>query len=57
MLGSLLGPEIKEMIAHPDFAGLRETFAEFPAVDAAELIAELPAEERAVVFRILPPPG
>ncbi len=54
MLGSLLGPEIKEMIAHRNFAGLRETFAEFPAVDAAELIAELPAEERAVVFRILP---
>jgi magnesium transporter len=54
MLGSLLGPEIKEMIARRDFAGLRETFAEFPAVDAAELIAELPEEERAVVFRILP---
>lgn len=54
MLGSLLGPEIKEMIAGRDFAGLRETFADFPAVDAAELIAELPDEERAVVFRILP---
>jgi magnesium transporter len=54
MLGSLLGPEIKEMIARRDFAGLRETFADFPAVDAAELIAELPEEERAVVFRILP---
>ena len=54
MLGSLLGPEIKEMIAQRDFAGLRETFTEFPAVDAAELIAELPDEERAIVFRILP---
>jgi magnesium transporter len=54
MLGSLLGPEIKDMITRRDFAGLRETFAEFPAVDAAELIAELPDEDRAVVFRILP---
>jgi magnesium transporter len=54
MLGSLLGPEIKEMISRRDFAGLRETFSEFPAPDAAELISELPEEERAVVFRILP---
>ena len=54
MLGTLLGPEIKEMIARRDFAGLRETFADFPAVDAAELIVELPEDERAVVFRILP---
>jgi magnesium transporter len=54
MLGTLLGPEIKDMIARRDFAGLRETFSEFPHVDAAELIADLPAEERAIVFRILP---
>ena len=54
MLGTLLGPEIKDMIARRDFAGLRETFAEFPAVDAAELIVELPHDDRAVVFRILP---
>ena len=54
MLGTLLGPEIKDMIARRDFAGLRETFSEFPAVDAAELIVELPEDERAIVFRILP---
>ncbi len=54
MLGTLLGPEIKEMIARRDFAGLRETLADFPAVDAAELIVELPEDDRAVVFRILP---
>lgn len=42
------------MISRRDFAGLRETFAEFPAADAAELIMELPDEERAIVFRILP---
>lgn len=54
MLGKLLGPEIKEMIARRDFAGLRETLSDFPAVDAAELIVELPNDDRAVVFRILP---
>ena len=54
MLGTLLGPEIQEMITRRDFAGLRETFAEFPPADAAEVIAELPEEQRAIVFRILP---
>ncbi len=54
MLGTLLGPEIKEMIARRDFAGLRETFADFPPAEAGEVIAELPEEERVVVFRILP---
>ena len=54
MLGTLLGPEIKEMIARRDFAGLRETFADFPPAEAGELIAELPEEERVVLFRILP---
>jgi magnesium transporter len=54
MLGTLLGPEIQEMISRRDFAALRETFGEFPPVDAAELISELPEEQRAIVFRILP---
>ncbi len=54
MLGTLLGPEIKDMIARRDFAGLRETFADFPPADAAELVTELPEDERAIVFRILP---
>ena len=54
MLGTLLGPEIQEMIARRDFAALRETFGEFPPADAAEVITDLPEEQRAVVFRILP---
>ena len=33
MLGKLLGPEIKDMIARRDFAGLRETFADFPPAE------------------------
>ena len=54
MLGTLLGPEIQEMITRRDFAGLRETFAEFAPADAAEVITELPEDQRAIVFRILP---
>lgn len=42
------------MIARRDFAALRSTFDDFPAVDAAELITELADEDRAIVFRILP---
>ena len=41
MLGTLLGPEIQEMIARRDFAALRETFGEFPPADAAEVITEV----------------
>jgi magnesium transporter len=54
MLGTLLGPEIQDMIQRRDFAGLRKVLAEFPLADAAEVINELPEEQRAVVFRILP---
>lgn len=42
------------MIARRDFTALRSAFDDFPAVDAAELIAELPDGDRAIVFRILP---
>jgi len=54
MLGNLLGPEIKDLIARRDFVGLRETFEDFPPVDTAEVISDLLGEEQAIVFRILP---
>ena len=54
VLANLIGPELRDMIARRDFAALRATFDDFPAADAAELITELPDEDRAVVFRILP---
>jgi magnesium transporter len=55
MLGNLLEPEIREMIAAKDFAGVRELFAEgWEVPDIAELISELSAEEQVLVFRLLP---
>lgn len=54
MLGELLRPEIEEMLAARNFAGLREALADLPPADIADLFADLPPEQVAVLFRILP---
>jgi len=54
MFGTLLGPEIQVMIRERNFSALKETFAEWPPADMAELIADLPPEDQVIVFRILP---
>jgi magnesium transporter len=54
MFGSLLQPEIREMIAEKNFGALRGVFADWPEADLAELIADLPENEQVVVFRLLP---
>ncbi len=56
MLGHLLLPEIKEMIEARDFTGLRSAMEDLQAPDLAELIDDLPDEDEAIVFRILPRP-
>jgi magnesium transporter len=54
MLGNLIGPEIKELVESRNFTALREVFADWSPADAAECILELPEEEQAIVFRLLP---
>jgi magnesium transporter len=54
MLGNLIGPEIKELIDERNFAALREAFRDWAPADVAECLTELPEEEQAVVFRLLP---
>lgn len=54
MLGNLIGPEIKELIDERNFAALREAFVDWAPADIAECITDLPEEEQAVVFRLLP---
>lgn len=54
MLGNLLAPEIKELIDARNFTALRQVFEEFPSADVAETIADLPEDEQAVLFRLLP---
>ncbi len=54
MLGNLIGPEIKELIAARNFSALREAFLDWDPADVAECLTELAEEEQAVVFRLLP---
>ncbi len=54
MLGNLIGPEIEELIQERNFAALREAFLDWAPADIAECITELPEDQQAVVFRILP---
>jgi magnesium transporter len=54
MIGQLLRPEIKELIDSRDFAALRDFFAEWQPADIAELIVDLPEQDQAILFRILP---
>ena len=42
------------MIAARNFTALRETFADWPPADIAELILDMPASERVIIFRVLP---
>ncbi len=54
MLGNLIGPEIKELIEERNFAALRSAFEDWAPADVAECITELPDDEQAIVFRLLP---
>ncbi len=54
MLGKLLQPEVETLIKERDFNRLREVFCEFPPVDLADIISDLPEGEKVVVFRVMP---
>lgn len=54
MIGHLIGPEIKTLIEARNFAGLREALVDFTPADVGEIVTELPEQDRAVVFRLLP---
>ena len=53
MYGKLIAPEIEELIVARDFATIRTVFADWDAIDLASLVADLRAESRVVVFRLL----
>jgi len=54
MVGKLLAPEIRSLIDARDFNGLRELFKEWPPVDIAEVILDLPEDDPVIIFRVLP---
>jgi len=56
MVGKILLPEIRELIAERNFAALRELFREMPPADVAEVILDLAEDEQVIIFRLLPTP-
>ena len=54
MIGSLLKPELAELIRARNFSQLREILVGFPAPDISEILADLSADDKAVLLRILP---
>ena len=56
MLGILIAPEIHELIASGRLSELRVSLEGILPVDLAELITDLPEDDMAVIFRILPRP-
>jgi len=54
VLGHLLLPEIRELIRSGDFSVLHYALRELTAPDLAELINEVPAGDKAVLFRLAP---
>jgi magnesium transporter len=56
MVGKLLLPEIRDLIAERNFGALRDLFREMPPADVAEVILDLPEDEQVIIFRLLPTP-
>jgi magnesium transporter len=54
VIGSLLKPELAELIRQRSFNQLREILCEFPAPDIAEIFTDLRPDDEAVLLRILP---
>ena len=54
MVGKILIPEIKTLIDARNFGALRQLFAEWPPVDVAEVILDMPEDEQVIIFRVLP---
>jgi magnesium transporter len=54
MVGKILIPEIRSLIEARNFTGLRELFREWPPADVAEVIVDMPEDDRVIIFRVLP---
>jgi magnesium transporter len=54
LYGRAFLPEIQALVEERDFKGLRDVMEEFAPADAADILANLKPEDRAIVFRLLP---
>jgi len=54
MLGIFLRPEIEELIRQRNFTALREALLELHPQDIAEVLRDVPIDDQAIIFRLLP---
>jgi magnesium transporter len=54
MIGTPILPEIRELIETRNFSSLQRLFNDWLPVDLAELISDIPENEQAILFRLLP---
>lgn len=54
MIGTLIQPELDEMIREKRWDDLREVMTELDPSDVADIVVEVPDEQDAAVFRLLP---
>ena len=54
MLGKMLQADIAELIAARDFESLKIALDELPPADVAEILIDLPDEDEAVLYRLMP---
>jgi len=54
MLSKLLMPEIESLIAERKLSILKEILVDWTPADIADLIVELPEQDKVIVFRVLP---
>lgn len=53
MLKDLMAPDIEELIQSKDYAGLKEGISDWESAEVAELLWNLPEDERPILFRLL----
>lgn len=54
MLGHLLQPEIENLISTRNWESLKEIISEMHPSEAADIISDIPMNDRAIIFRLLP---
>ena len=54
MIGTLVQHDLEQLIRAKDWAGLRDAVAHLNPADVAEILVDVPDEDDAAIFRVLP---